>query len=105
MSNFDDYQEFTNRTAIYPSTDWREYLMNGLVSEIGELAALYKREVRDDVPVPKKEVEKEFGDILWYLTRLVDEEGSSLDVVASGNIAKLQDRMERNVLQGSGGDR
>ena len=47
----------------------------------------------------------EVGDVLWYLANLCTDLGLSLDDVAEGNLAKLQDRLERDVLQGDGDNR
>ena len=39
MNNFDEYQEFTNTTAVYPSADALAYTTCGLVGEACEFAA------------------------------------------------------------------
>ena len=47
----------------------------------------------------------ECGDVLWYLTRLIDELGYSVSEVAQANVDKLLDRKERGVIGGSGDNR
>lgn len=44
---------------------------------------------------------KEAGDVLWCLSAICNELGLDLAEVAHGNLCKLCDRDERNVLQGS----
>ena len=48
---------------------------------------------------------KEAGDVLWYLTRLVDELGGNIGDVAQGNLEKVTDRRSRGVTKGSGDNR
>jgi len=48
---------------------------------------------------------KEVGDCLWYLSAICNELGIDLYAAGVKNLQKLQDRQERNKLQGSGDDR
>jgi len=45
------------------------------------------------------------GDVLWYLARLSDELGISLNTIAKKNLEKLLDRKKRNVISGAGDKR
>jgi hypothetical protein len=47
----------------------------------------------------------EAGDALWYLARFALETGYGFNSVAQENLAKLNDRQKRGVLQGHGSDR
>ena len=51
------------------------------------------------------DVEKELGDVLWYVANLCSDLEISMEEVAIKNIEKLQDRKERNVIHGSGDNR
>jgi NTP pyrophosphatase (non-canonical NTP hydrolase) len=53
----------------------------------------------------KEEIKKELGDVLWYLSQIATELGLSLSDVAKLNIEKLQSRLERNKISGSGDNR
>lgn len=59
-------------TAIYPQERELEYLMLGLLSEVGETANVYKKAIRDDDGVITAErserLADEIGDVLWYAT-------------------------------------
>jgi NTP pyrophosphatase (non-canonical NTP hydrolase) len=112
--NFSDYQLATASTAIYPdvgtgSYTALSYCTLGLAGEAGEVAGKVKKVLRDDagsLTVEKrKQLEGELGDVLWYLARLADELGVSLEVIAQANLEKLADRSARNVLGGSGDNR
>lgn len=99
---FDDYQDFTDRTAIYPEDRGMEYLLYGLTSEVGEIAAKMKREIRDDELFENEDLAIELGDVLWYLAQIASYRGFYLSGVAQRNVEKLTDRMNRGTLGGEG---
>lgn len=113
---FKEYQEFTKTTAQYPTditTDkytiaWL-YPVLGLAGEAGEIAEKFKKIIRDnDGYINAKNedlIEKELGDVLWYLSEICNRLGYSLEEVAKRNIEKLNSRKERGVIQGSGDNR
>jgi hypothetical protein len=63
------YIQWTDTTAVYPKDREQEYLRLGLLSEVGEVAGVLKRRVRDGEVAPDKLL-AEMGDLLWYLARL-----------------------------------
>lgn len=109
-----DYQDDTAETALYPLAGTGDivaisYAALGLAGEAGEIANKVKKILRDaggKLTLEMAEaIEKELGDVLWYWSRMVTEIGSSADEVAEANLAKLRDRKERGVIQGSGDNR
>jgi len=102
--DFDEYQSHTEKTAIYPENQALTYLALGLNGEAGEVAEKIKKHIRDGKELDE-DLAHELGDVLWYLTRLIDELDHSLSDIATGNIDKLLDRQERNKIQGSGDNR
>lgn len=108
--NFEEYQKKSRKTAIYPDLDnnWA-YPVMGLCGEAGEIADKMKKVMRDDDNIvteeKKKEVRKEIGDVLWYVSQLASELGLSLDEIAEGNIEKLYSRKNRGTLSGDGDNR
>lgn len=114
LGAFNEYQEDTRLTAIYPREKAFAYLTLGLSSEAGEVAGMYKKVVRDYSDVNdlhdmseewKKGFISELGDVLWYIARIADELDVSLSEVAERNIAKLLDRKKRDKISGSGDNR
>jgi len=102
---FDDYQNWAMSKAIYKNkTAAYFYPILGLVSEVGEFAALLKREIRDG-EYSKENLKKEAGDILWYLAAVCREEGLTMSEVVAASIEKLEGREKRGTLNGSGDDR
>jgi NTP pyrophosphatase (non-canonical NTP hydrolase) len=94
-------------TAVYPQEYTVLYPTLGLAGEAGEVAEKVKKLVRDGEPhlFYKDDIAKELGDVLWYVAILARDLGYSLEEVAQKNLDKLEDRKNRNMLQGSGDDR
>ena len=108
MKEFNEYQQSTQLTAKYPKEKALDYCTLGLVGEAGEIANKVKKVIRDNRPVDdafKADMKAEIGDVLWYVARLADELGISLEEVATYNMNKLLDRLNRNVIGGSGDNR
>lgn len=108
--DFKEYQKKAQKTAIYPSIGGKFiYPILGLTNEAGEVAGKIKKIFRDDDGIITKErksdLEKELGDVLWYLSQTATELGLSLDKIAQKNIDKLSSRQKRNKLSGSGDNR
>lgn len=82
-----------------------EYYMHGLVSEVGEIAALLKREIRDNEEITIDKICLELGDALWYLSALTSAYGLSLDTVMQANLNKLKSRQKAGTIKGHGDNR
>jgi NTP pyrophosphatase (non-canonical NTP hydrolase) len=108
--DFEEYQEKSRKTAKYPNIGSNfVYPTLGLAGESGEVAEKIKKVIRDKGGVVDDEtkilIQKELGDVLWYVAQIATELDLSLDVVAEKNIEKLYDRMERDKIGGSGDNR
>jgi NTP pyrophosphatase (non-canonical NTP hydrolase) len=108
--NFDDYQNAASKTAVYPNQgDNLTYPALGLAGEAGEVAEKVKKIIRDDggelTPSRISSLEKELGDVLWYVAAMCHEIGVTMEQVAMKNVVKLQDRVARGAIKGSGDDR
>lgn len=111
---FNEYQEMTNDTAIYPGHDTGRfhglmYLGLKLNGEAGEVAEIIGKVLRDQKGYIFKEdvenIKKELGDVLWYVAQLAHQIHLTLEEVAVHNLQKLASRKQRGVLGGSGDDR
>ena len=104
-----EYQKWSERTAIYPKKESLSYIILGLTNEAGEVAGKYKKCIRDDDGVlteeRKNQIIDEGADCLWYLARLAEELGTTLEDMMQRNHDKLEDRLTRNVIKGSGDNR
>lgn len=108
-AGFDLYQHKTAKYAVYPQARRVEYVTLGLTSEAGEVAGKVKKVLRDNNGVlsdeHREQIMAELGDVLWYVSQLCNELGVRMADVADGNIAKLEDRLQRNQIHGSGDNR
>ena len=104
--NANSYQQWTISTAIYPGAGTGNdaelsYLGLGLNGEAGEVADKIKKHLRDG-KLDIGGIVYELGDICWYVARLAESLGYSLEDVLEINHSKLESRKTRDVLPGSG---
>lgn len=76
ITSFEEYSKHAAETQL-DSCKNEDYLRLGLISEIGELAAIFKRAIRGDFKLEDKrhDILLELGDICWYLDRYADYAG------------------------------
>lgn len=105
--NFSDYQTQAVKTAIYKQEII--YPALGLANEAGEVLGKIKKVLRDNdgdfTPEMSKSISDEIGDVLWYIAALSRDLGVPLEQIAQSNLDKLNSRMARGVLGGSGDNR
>lgn len=111
---FKDYQKqaITTLTSDHALGDITPELMAqilGLVDESGEVAAKFKKIIRDKNGViseeDKLEISKELGDVLWYVSAVAHLLDLDMESIAQGNLDKLSSRRARGVIKGSGDNR
>jgi NTP pyrophosphatase (non-canonical NTP hydrolase) len=100
------YQQQAKQTAIYPKDKAIEYVLLGLTGEVGEIANKIKKRIRGDTNTASNtDLQKELGDVLWYVAMLAEELEADLGELAQKNLTKLQDRSQRGVIKGAGDNR
>ena len=104
-----DYQNIASKFAIYKEQYKVTYPALGLASEAGEVSDKVKKVLRDNDgefdPTAKTEIAKEIGDVLWYCAALCGDLDITLEQCAQMNLDKLNSRLSRNVINGSGDNR
>ena len=112
--NLDDYSKraLTTLSDDYDYGTITPQMMGqvlGLSDESGEVLGKFKKLLRDKkgniTDDDKKEIIKELGDVLWYVSSVTHLLGYSLDEVATVNLDKLSSRKVRGTLRGSGDNR
>jgi NTP pyrophosphatase (non-canonical NTP hydrolase) len=85
------------------------YPLLKLPGEVGELCEKVGKVMRDKGGVPDADdlrlIQKELGDVLFYVDMVSSIYGWTLQEVAQGALAKIQDRVDRGVQRGSGDER
>lgn len=103
---FEEYEKYAEKTDL-GNGKW--YYALGVCGEAGEIAEKIKKLYRDNKgkynSVWVSELEKEIGDVLWYLARLAANFDTTLDNCAISNVKKLESRKKRNKINGSGDNR
>lgn len=61
----------------------------GISGEAGEVSEIVKKHLFHDVPLDIENLEKELGDVLWYIMYMADILGLSLEKIALTNNSKL----------------
>jgi NTP pyrophosphatase (non-canonical NTP hydrolase) len=99
FANYKGFNDFDKLGLIYPAL--------GLVGESGEVAEKVKRLLRNEILSEKykEEIAKELGDVLWYVAELARKLKFKLSDIAKMNIDKLEDRKQRNKINGNGDNR
>lgn len=98
------FHEYQRESARY--VPFKPHLLAGLTlgltGEAGEVAELVKKALYHDVPYSDEDMEKELGDVLWYLTAVARECGLSLADIAQQNLEKLRKRYPDGFVPGGG---
>lgn len=91
--NFLDFQLACRRTAKdEPHIEKMSHALEGLISEVGEIADAIKRCKRYGFALDVENIREEVGDVLYYLSMMCDSTDSSLNQCAIDNVAKLSKR-------------
>jgi len=99
--------QYQRRARVYMQGSVKNdalYLALGLGGEVGEVLEKIKKEIRDGI-FEKKALQKELGDVLWYLSQLSYAYDFDFEDVAKANLSKLQDRYKRGTIGGEGDNR
>ncbi len=109
--DFKEYQKDSTRSdmnVVVKDSNLAYYAL-GLCDESGEVAGKIKKLYRDHngqlTEEYKKEIEKELGDVVWYLSQICTKLGVSFEEVAQMNLDKLKSRMDRGKITGDGDNR
>lgn len=103
-----EYQQKASLSSI-PSCESFSYLALALCGETGEVAEKIKKVIRDKngrfMAPDLAGIALELGDVLWYVAVLAKVLGYKLEDIANLNLEKIESRLDRGTLHGSGDNR
>ncbi len=105
---FKEYEIACMKGIIYPGrgeTMGVIYATTGLAGEAGEVANKITKFIRDGGQLDTDSLKKELGDVLWYIAAMARELEIDLEDIAITNVDKIQSRLARGKIGGSGDDR
>ena len=90
----DEYLKNTERTRSQLNNTQLDniHMALGLVTEAGELADVFKKNLAYNKPIDWINVQEEIGDLLWYIAGLCNINNFNLDAILQNNIDKLRKR-------------
>lgn len=103
--------EFLDNQSTFVQIQWLQlaYCTGKLNGEAGEAAEIIFKAFRGShghlSGEDKVKLQKELGDVMWYVARISDLIGVPLSEIMKQNLEKLQDRKDRGVVHGYGDDR
>lgn len=86
------YQDLADRLDRHKGSLRLIHGIMGLSGEVGELTDAIKKSVMYNKTLDVENVKEELGDMLWYMSLLLDEVGSSFEEVMKMNHDKLEAR-------------
>ena len=89
------YQTSALATAL-PTAHSQEYLLPGLLSELGELAGVLAKEYRDSTPINYEDRLSEMGDVAWVTAIWLHDLG--VTTTTTENIGVSTKTLQRNPL-------
>jgi len=91
MRTLDEYQAFVEGLMGSLDNDRATFAL-GLAGEAGEVCDLLKKHWGHKHTLDVDKLQKELGDVLWYVAALASQFGLSLDLIAVANVQKLTAR-------------
>jgi hypothetical protein len=87
-----EYRQFCESTYCAPSTvDREEYLRLLLIEEVGEVASLFAKSMRDGHEVDRDRLLKELGDVMWAAVMMDDASKSHVTLWRNYTYADMSD--------------
>jgi len=92
--NLQDFKESVIRTMAELDSPWHDnlHMVLGLVTESGELADAFKKELAYHKEIDWTNVKEELGDLLWYVMGMCIVNGWDLEDILQTNSDKLKAR-------------
>jgi NTP pyrophosphatase (non-canonical NTP hydrolase) len=92
--NLKEYCNWTGNTCAKLETLFEDniHMLFGMMTEIGELIDVYKKDLAYKKPIDIVNVKEEIGDIMFYIASFCRINNLNLDEIISTNVKKLESR-------------
>lgn len=106
-STYDDFVEsmWVGATNLGTLESELNFIGLAICEEAGEVAGKLKKLSRGDGNITVKMIAQELGDTLYYITKLGNKIGYTLESLLLLNATKLTERHAKGTLKGSGDNR
>lgn len=112
MESINEYQTFCSTTWTDDEKNLHTQRLHaalGIAGEAGEVAELFKKDIRgDNGPeggMNHDKLIKELGDVMYYVVTVARLYGVPASMILQTNVDKLSSRKARGVIKGSGDER
>lgn len=105
--NIKEYSEAIKRTRAdlkYKEKD-NLHMILGIVTESGELADVFKKDMAYNKKVDWVNVSEEIGDLLWYICNFCNINGIDVEEVMGKNVEKLKTRYPEKFTENKANNR
>jgi len=92
--DFEEYTALSGRTRANLSNEFLDnmHMILGMITELGELADVYKKYLAYDKDIDRINVQEELGDIMWYIAGFCETNNFDMDRILKTNLLKLNQR-------------
>jgi NTP pyrophosphatase (non-canonical NTP hydrolase) len=99
--NIKEFVEKAGRTDAPLSSPQNHdfHMIFGMLTEVGELADVYKKNLAYNKPIDIVNVKEELGDLLWYVANFCRTNGFDLEKILETTINKLISRYPKSFTE------
>ncbi|GAG48036.1 unnamed protein product [marine sediment metagenome] len=92
--NLKEYARDAKRTAAMLKTETMDdlHMVLGMVTEVAELADVYKKYIAYGKDLDFINIQEEIGDLMWYIINFCTFNNFNLEKILQNNIDKLKSR-------------
>jgi len=96
MKTESEYRHFVNQRCGTIGRDRLLLAAMGLCGEAGEVMEIWKKHLISHKTLDRDDLLEEMGDVFWYFTLMMIDNGFDLDMIVEANMEKLRKRQGEN---------
>lgn len=97
----ENYTKWTGKTCakLYSQKDDINHMLFGMITEVGELIDIFKKDLAYNKKIDWVNVEEELGDLMFYVASFCRITNLDLDDIILTNVNKLEERYKENFTE------